>query len=128
MIDTPYFSVVLEKAYPKNSNQILLSNSPTVSVANGVLKCDLSYYTVAGPSKEYRIKLDTKEFIYQSQKEKGDQAYTVLITPTPGTKDWGPIVQVLITVITEENVSLGIDFVDRDAMGYAGYIQKYKGQ
>ncbi|MDB4926464.1 MAG: hypothetical protein JWR23_2520 [Mucilaginibacter sp.] len=132
MIDTADFTIIMEKAFPKNMNQILLSGSPYLSISHGVAECNLPYY---GGDKiinaGIKAKFHTTNFDYQSQKtvpSTNPYQYNMLITPKPGTTDMTNVAQIVVSIITEDVVQVQVIFTDPnlDPIGFQGYIQKYK--
>ncbi|MDB5116803.1 MAG: hypothetical protein JWQ79_2295 [Mucilaginibacter sp.] len=126
MIDTPDFKITLEKAFPKDANMVTLTGSPSISISGGTLTCEAPYYAGARVDGNSRVDFSTTNFIYQSQKGASGQKYNMMITPKPGSTDMKDVTQIVITIVTEEMVSVQISFNGKEALGYEGYIEKYK--
>jgi hypothetical protein len=127
MIDTPAFTIVLEKAFPKDANPVNLAGSPYVSVSNNMLEVQLPYYAarVDGNSS---VNIKTSDIVYRAQRGASGQKYLMDIQPKPGSKDWGDVTDIIINITTEEQVTVQLSFnsAEKPPLSYDGTIDKYK--
>ena len=127
MIDTPAFTIVLEKAFPKDANPVNLAGTPYVSVSNGTLEVQLPYYA-ARVDANSTINIKTSDIVYRAQRGPSGERYLIDIQPKPGSKDWGDVTDIIVNITTEEQVTVQLSFVggEKPPLSYDGTIDKYK--
>jgi hypothetical protein len=127
MIDTPNFTVVLEKAFPKDGNPVNLAGTPYVSVSGNMLEVQLPYYSarVDGNSS---VNIKTSDIVYRAQRGASGQKYLMDIQPKPGSKDWGDVTDIIINITTDEQVTVQLSFTsaEKPPLSYDGTVDKYK--
>ena len=80
MIDTPEWTIVMEKAFPTGPggvdvNSIGISGTPNISITHGVITCDLPYYGGdAINNAGVRVKFTSSNFVYEAQHKSGSSS------------------------------------------------------